>query len=33
LKWCYQLRSDYFRVVQEYNQTFARSKPTHGRLK
>ena len=33
LKWCYQLRSDYFRVVQEYNQTFARSKTTHGRLK
>jgi hypothetical protein len=33
LKWCYQLRSDYFRVVQEYNQTFARSRPNHGRLK
>jgi len=33
LKWCYQLRSDYFRVVQEYNQTFAHSRPNHGRLK
>jgi hypothetical protein len=26
LKWCYQLRSQYFRIVQEYNQTFARAK-------
>lgn len=26
LKWCHELRSDYFRIVQEYNQTFARSK-------
>lgn len=26
LKWCYQLRSQYFDIVQEYNQTFARSK-------
>lgn len=26
LKWCHELRSDYFRMVKEYNQTFARSK-------
>jgi len=26
LKWCYDLRTDYFRIVQEYNQTFARNK-------
>jgi hypothetical protein len=26
LKWCYQLRSEYFAIVQQYNQTFARSK-------
>ena len=26
LKWCYQLRSQYLNIVQEYNQTFAKSK-------
>ena len=26
LKWCYQLRSQYLDIVQEYNQTFARTK-------
>jgi len=26
LKWCYQLRAQYFNVIQEYNQTFARTK-------
>lgn len=26
LKWCYALREDYFKIVQEYNQTFARTK-------
>jgi len=26
LKWCYQLREQYFTVVQEYNQTFAKAK-------
>jgi hypothetical protein len=26
LKWCHQLRSEYFQIVQEYNQTFARAK-------
>jgi hypothetical protein len=26
LKWCHELRADYFRIVQEYNQTFARRK-------
>ena len=26
LKWCYQLRSQYLTIVQEYNQTFAKSK-------
>jgi hypothetical protein len=33
LKWCYQLRGQYFKVVQEYNQTFVRTKSNHGRLK
>jgi hypothetical protein len=26
LKWCHQLRSEYFQIVQEYNQTFARAR-------
>lgn len=26
LKWCQQLRSEYFEIVQEYNQTFAKIK-------
>lgn len=26
LKWCYQLREQYFNVVQEYNQTFVKAK-------
>jgi hypothetical protein len=26
LKWCHQLRSEYFQIVQEYNQTFAKAK-------
>jgi len=26
LKWCHQLRDEYFRVVQEYKQSFARTK-------
>lgn len=26
LKWCYQLRTQYFGIVDEYNQTFARAK-------
>jgi len=26
LKWSYQLRQEYFQIVQEYNQTFARAK-------
>ena len=26
LKWCYQLREDYLKIVQEYDQTFARKK-------
>ena len=26
LKWCYQLRTEYFGIVEEYNQTFARAK-------
>jgi len=26
LKWCYELRTQYFNMVQEYNQTFARAK-------
>jgi hypothetical protein len=26
LKWCHELRSEYFRIVQDYNQTFARTK-------
>lgn len=26
LKWCYQLRTEYFNIVEEYNQTFARTK-------
>jgi len=26
LKWCYQLRSQYINIVQEYNQTFVKSK-------
>jgi hypothetical protein len=31
LKWCYDLRKEYFEIVQEYNQTFA--KVNQGRLK
>jgi hypothetical protein len=26
LKWCYQLRTEYFAVVEAYNQTFVRAK-------
>jgi hypothetical protein len=26
LKWCYQLRKQYFGIVQEYNQVFAKAK-------
>ena len=26
LKWCHQLRSEYFQIVQEYNQTLAKAK-------
>jgi hypothetical protein len=26
LKWCYDLREEYFGIVQEYNQTFAKAK-------
>ena len=26
LKWCYELRKDYIRIVQEFNQTFASRK-------
>ena len=26
LKWCYDLRKEYFGIVQEYNQTFAKAK-------
>ena len=26
LKWCYQLKEDYLKIVQEYDQTFARKK-------
>jgi hypothetical protein len=26
LKWCHQLRAEYFQIVQEYNQTFAKAR-------
>lgn len=26
LRWCHQLRSEYFRIVQEYNETFAKAR-------
>lgn len=33
LKWCYDLRKEYFEIVEEYNQTFAGLKSHQGRLK
>ena len=27
LKWCYELRKEYFNIVQEYNRLFAKAKP------
>jgi hypothetical protein len=33
LKWCQELRNEYFQIVQEYNQTFVKARVGQGKLK